>query len=93
MNTLKFILTLSLILVSADFAYRAIVDHAYGHNWKADLDEDEIILCVKGSVVNASDTGIICHIYTDLTEANYRNLKNDGSFFDINDSFKMDLID
>jgi hypothetical protein len=91
MNTIVFLLVLSLVLVSFDLAYRAVIDHAYGHNWKNDLAEDELIICVKDTVQHSKN--LTCHIYTDLSAEQYRNMQANASFFDFNDSFKMDLID
>ena len=72
MNTIVFLLVLSLVLVSFDLAYRAVIDHAYGHNWYKDLGEDENIICVKDAVQHTKN--LICHIYTGLNSTEYQKI-------------------
>ena len=88
MNPLKFLLSLVLISVTLDFI---CVTVSYAHNWQKDLYEDELIICVKDTVKHTQD--LTCHIYTDINGNEFQKLRDNGSLFSFNDSFKMDLID
>lgn len=98
MNTLKFILVLSLILVSFDFAYRTIVDHAYGQANQGPLrhmpqiEEDQIIICVKDVKHKAYFGQLSCIINNDgLDNPLLRKLGDKA--MSLKDTFEMGLID
>lgn len=53
------------------------------------LNEDQLIVCVNGHVVNQS--GLICHEYN-MDDLDYYQVIGDKSLFDLNDSFNMEVL-
>ena len=61
-----------------------------GQTVKDGIYEDQVIICVNGHVVEQS--GNICHLY-DTDDLDWYQDSNDGSFFDLKDSFDMAQVD
>ena len=100
MNTLKFLLVLSLVLVSADFAYRALIDRAYGQaeqgplRHEPQINEDEMIVCTKDVQHKAYFGQLSCIIMPMddiLTQKQAEKLYEKTQ--SLNDTFEMGLID
>ena len=98
MNTIKFLLVLSLVLVVFDFGYRAIVDHAYGQanedplRHQPQINEDQIIICVKDVKHKAYFGQLSCIINNDgLDNPLLKKLGNQA--MSLKNTFEMGLID
>ena len=57
---------------------------------KDSINEDQIIICVNGHVVEQK--GNICHVYN-VDDFDYYQDAYDGTLFDLKDSFDMGVVD
>jgi hypothetical protein len=90
LNTIKFVLIVSIVLVASDFIAHYAINTVKGQEIKDDLNEDQIIVCVNGHVVEQK--GLICHKYN-TDDFDYYQDAYDGSLFNLDDSFDMGVID